>query len=276
MAKEFFKDLPNTTTPLTASRLNGLLDGEEALGNLVVDSIRSKNMFDKYNIMLNTALDSTTGTTVTNNARITSSYIEVKPNTSYIFSNVNDLTTNGKALCFYNSSKTFISGTELSLLSVGIFTTPASAKYIRFGYVNTGNYSDLQLEEGISATTYLPHQSLDNETIIVGEATYNTTYFNTPSFNKIIRTGNVIQLYFKAKINTAWTSNTDILTNLPQNILNNNYTFGAYMGDDEYLPNDNAKLIFAWTQQNGTSIRMAPQEIIANKYLYILLTYITN
>ena len=45
MAKQFFKDLPNTTTPLTATRLNGLLDGEEALGNLVVDSIRSKKLY---------------------------------------------------------------------------------------------------------------------------------------------------------------------------------------------------------------------------------------
>lgn len=49
MAKEFFKDLPNTTTPLTSARINGLLDGEEAMGNIVVDSIRSKNLLSFEN-----------------------------------------------------------------------------------------------------------------------------------------------------------------------------------------------------------------------------------
>lgn len=47
MAKQFFKDLPDTSTPLNASRLNGLLDGDEALGNIVIDSISSKNFFNK-------------------------------------------------------------------------------------------------------------------------------------------------------------------------------------------------------------------------------------
>lgn len=47
MAREFFKDLPNTTTPLTASRLNGLLNGDEALGSIVVDDVNGKNLFDK-------------------------------------------------------------------------------------------------------------------------------------------------------------------------------------------------------------------------------------
>ena len=44
MAKEFFKDLPDTSTPLEASRINGLLDGEEALGSIVVDDVSCKNL----------------------------------------------------------------------------------------------------------------------------------------------------------------------------------------------------------------------------------------
>lgn len=46
MAREFFKNLPNTTTPLTAPRLNGLLDGDEAMGNILVDTIKTKNNFN--------------------------------------------------------------------------------------------------------------------------------------------------------------------------------------------------------------------------------------
>ena len=51
MAREFFKNLPNTTTPLTAPRLNGLLDGDEPMGNIVVDSIKGKNMFDESQLL---------------------------------------------------------------------------------------------------------------------------------------------------------------------------------------------------------------------------------
>ena len=46
MAKEFFKNLPDTSTPLSAERLNGLLDGEESMGNIIVEDIKSKNLFN--------------------------------------------------------------------------------------------------------------------------------------------------------------------------------------------------------------------------------------
>ena len=59
MAREFFKNLPNTTTPLTAPRLNGLLDGDEAMGNIVVDSIRGKNLFN--NAIINNQWLNTSG-----------------------------------------------------------------------------------------------------------------------------------------------------------------------------------------------------------------------
>ena len=46
MAKEFFKNLPDTSTPLTSSRINGFLNGEESIGNIVVGDISSKNLLD--------------------------------------------------------------------------------------------------------------------------------------------------------------------------------------------------------------------------------------
>ena len=45
--REFFSDLPDTTTPIRASRLNGLLNGEEAMGTIIVDDISGKNLFNK-------------------------------------------------------------------------------------------------------------------------------------------------------------------------------------------------------------------------------------
>jgi len=46
MARNFFDNLPSTRTPVEAGRMNALLDGDEAMGNILVDTIRTKNMFN--------------------------------------------------------------------------------------------------------------------------------------------------------------------------------------------------------------------------------------
>lgn len=53
MAKEFFKDLPDTSTPLSAARINGLLDGEESMGSIVVENIKSKNLYNPALVTIN-------------------------------------------------------------------------------------------------------------------------------------------------------------------------------------------------------------------------------
>lgn len=125
----------------------------------ITEIICDENIFNKDTISENTALDSTTGTTVANNYRITSDYIRVKENTNYKFSNASDISTNGKALCFYDSNKKYISGNELSGLPNGVFTTPTNTKYIRFGYVNSGYYANLMLKEDSTSSTFIEHQS---------------------------------------------------------------------------------------------------------------------
>lgn len=49
MSKEFFKNLPNTSTPLNASRLNGLLNGSESMGSIVVEDVKCKNLISVGN-----------------------------------------------------------------------------------------------------------------------------------------------------------------------------------------------------------------------------------
>lgn len=46
MAREIFKNLPDTTTPLSASKLNGLFNGEEPMGSIVVEDIECKNLYN--------------------------------------------------------------------------------------------------------------------------------------------------------------------------------------------------------------------------------------
>ena len=59
MQKINFQNLPDTTTPVNNTNLNLLqdnvedvFDGEEAAGNMVVDSIRSKNLFNENEILI--------------------------------------------------------------------------------------------------------------------------------------------------------------------------------------------------------------------------------
>lgn len=125
----------------------------------ITEVIGNKNKFNKNSVLQNIALDSTTGTTVANIYRVTSDYIRVKENTNYKFSNASDISTNGKALCFYDSNKKYISGRELSALPNGVLTTPTNTKYIRFGYVNSGYYANLMLKEDSTSSTFIEHQS---------------------------------------------------------------------------------------------------------------------
>ena len=179
MAKQIFKNLPDTSTPLSAEKLNGLLDGEEALGQIVVDSIRSKNMYDKDNggNLIGYGLSATYGTVSQNSERNTSYYIEVEPSTTYTLSGATFT-----AKCVYDSSKTYING-----ISANTFTTPSNAKYLRFAYNNTETHSQIQLEEGNSSTTYMPYQELNNqEQYSTSEIKIGTWISGKPLYRKVI------------------------------------------------------------------------------------------
>lgn len=110
----------------------------------------------------------------------------------------------------------------------------------------------------------------------IGTMTYNTTYFNTPVFNKISKSGNVVSIYFIAQKKADWSGNADIITGLPSNSFGDNFRFSAHIGDDEYIPATTSSRIMLWTQINGTSIRCYNGAIANNKYVHINLTYITN
>lgn len=156
MAKQFFKDLPDTTTPLTASRLNGLLDGEEAMGSIVVDDINGKNLANKDDLIIGYGLSGNTGNISANSERNVSEFIEIKPSTEYT---VSGATFASK--CFYDNSKTFISSSGSNT-----FTTPSNAKYLRFALSNTDSFSQMQLELGSTVTNYVEYNQPVKKTSI--------------------------------------------------------------------------------------------------------------
>lgn len=191
MAKEFFKDLPNTTTPLTASRLNGLLDGEEPMGNLVVDSIRTKNIVD-YRLSKNGAIptNSTSETLDYNIYSLTTAWFPCKPNTTYTISGGNNRRrwqTKSE-----NGTITYV-GDETT------FTTNSSAKYLRvyYYYGSSQAYFDtiqnLQVEEGSTATAFSEYQNLNPYTnnYSTGEIVVGRWIDGKPLYRKVINFGNL-------------------------------------------------------------------------------------
>lgn len=165
MARQFFKDLPDTTTPLTASRLNGLLDGEEAMGNLVVESIRTKNMFDKNAIRNGYRLDSS-GNLFADSGYFTSDFISIDSSTQYTFSRENANSGGLAAYALYDSNKTFISRSAFITTTTVTFTSASNAKYIKIDDLNN-NLNSLQLEEGSTATTYSEYQALNPKNYVM-------------------------------------------------------------------------------------------------------------
>ena len=148
MAREIFKNLPDTSTPINATKLNGIFNGEESMGSIVVEDITCKNLFDKDNIFTNRALNDGDGTVFEATNRNTTDFINVKPNSDYIFSNISRT-----AVCLYDNNKTFI-----KTLTTDLVTTTSDTYYLRFTYKTDENYSKGQLEIGSVATEYTPYK----------------------------------------------------------------------------------------------------------------------
>lgn len=133
---------------------------------LVVESIRSKNMFDKNNIATGFTYTSTGGTTALSNAFVQYVYIPVKPNTTYTLGTTTNYTSETDyrlVICEYNSSKTFIQR-NLSSSRTYTITTTSNTYYVRL-CASTVTLDELQFEEGSTATTYYPYQNLDGQEV---------------------------------------------------------------------------------------------------------------
>lgn len=152
--------------------------------NVVVGSIRTKNMFNESVVSTVKTFNSSGDIIPLTEGFVQEIYIPVKSSTEYTLSTNGDYTgtTNYRLIfCEYNASKGFIqrdialSGTSYTI------TTTANTKYIRIGG-NTVFIDALQLEEGDTATAYSPYQNLNLE--------IKSKYVSgTPDSNGFISTG---------------------------------------------------------------------------------------
>ena len=154
--------------------MNALLDGDEAMGNVVVDSIRSKNIFDE--IWINGTINSGNGSvdsTYSSYSITNVNLIPVKPNTQYVisFSGGNYVINR---IATFNSSGTFIS--RSASLNTTTFTTDSNTYFIRFNIwddngMSISSVGNTQIEKGSTATSYAPYQELDFNNTPLGTIT---------------------------------------------------------------------------------------------------------
>ena len=221
MARQFFKDLPDTSTPLTANRLNGLLDGDEVMGNLVVDSIRTKNLFNKDGANVLNAYFYPDGTTITSDANNRTLYIPCKPNTTYTVQIASGTGT-------YDLGYTNVLP-EISTQVYGItrtsktITTGSSAKYLVWRFYHTIHatityetaLNSIQIEEGDTATAYSPYQQLGYPDAYKGIPTYNNTYISQIGYCNYIKFGKLVIVNMNAQVSQNVPTNTVLFSNLP-------------------------------------------------------------
>ena len=182
MAREIFKNLPDTSTPINATKLNGVFNGEESMGSIVVEDITCKNLFDKDNIFTNRALNDGDGTVFEATNRNTTDFINVKPNSDYIFSNISRT-----AVCLYDNNKTFI-----KTLTTDLVTTTSDTYYLRFTYKTDEDYSEGQLEKGSVATDYVEHKEYENKDVYsTNEQVIGTWIDGKPLYRKVIDFGSL-------------------------------------------------------------------------------------
>ena len=134
-----------------------------------------KNLFNKNSTTNNKYLNSSGTETSDSNFKI-SDYIKVKPNTIYSFQPFANVSA---CLCFYDSSKTFLSSVALSNVKPN-FTTPNNCVYIRSSVLKSDT-SIIQIEEGNKPNTYVPYGTMPIELCKIG--TYEDKFIRNSGKN---------------------------------------------------------------------------------------------
>lgn len=82
-------------------------------------------------------------------------YLPILPNTDYTLSGI--AYGNAPSVCFYDENKDFISGIAYANRSSFTFTSPATAKFVRFSI--RYDFTEFMMEYGSTATAYEPYNA---------------------------------------------------------------------------------------------------------------------
>lgn len=185
MAREFFKNLPDTTTPLNAPRLNNFLNGNEAMGSIVVDDITCKNIspLSKISTISGGYINRTCGTLgkVTKGVTYTISFVCGSSHTGA--NSIQIRTYNTESIT--EAYTTYSSGNRIK----STFTASQDGEiYLsaNLGTAYTNIIYDIQVEKGSVATDYVEHKEFSNKQIYTGEEQVVGTYWDKPLYRKQI------------------------------------------------------------------------------------------
>ena len=101
----------------------------------------------------------------------TTEYLPILPNVEYSLSGI--AYGNSPAFCFYDETKTFISGISYSNRTTITFTSPNNAKFARFSIRN--DFTAFMLEVGATASTYEPYTTPTTYTAQLGRTIFGGT-----------------------------------------------------------------------------------------------------
>lgn len=95
-------------------------------------------------------------------------YLPILPNTDYTLSGI--AYGNAPSVCFYDENKDFISGIAYANRSSFTFTSPATAKFVRFSI--RYDFTEFMMEYGSTATAYTEYVEPTNHTANLGRTIY--------------------------------------------------------------------------------------------------------
>lgn len=234
-------DLPSTSTPIDATNLNHIeegienndkrLNGTVPMGNIVVGSIRTKNIFNEVWAYGSINTDGSINTYNSSTSITNSNLIAVKPNTNYVisFSGGNYVIDR---IAYFDNSGTFISRSDS--LNTKTFTTNANTYYIRFNVWSSGITPSLigntQLEEGDTATNYTPYQELDFPNTTPIELTFTTQNIASGTISAWKWGKLVLVSIHDLKLTSAGAGTWSIIValGLPKRVANSSDTFSYF------------------------------------------------
>lgn len=205
MQKITFQDLPSTTTPINATNLNAIqtnvedvFNGNTPTGDLIVNSVKTKNLLDKSIIVQG---DITGGGTTRLNTR---QVLWLNAGT-YTFSCLNLASPYEWGIQIQNIGipplsawPTLIYETGWKSTTTQTFTLTTAGWFTLMirkndnSTITPSNVASLnfQLEKGSTATSYAPYQNLDNsmENYSTDEKLIGTWIDGKPLYRKVIKT----------------------------------------------------------------------------------------
>lgn len=308
MSDMYFKNLPDTSTPIIDENLNKLNDVKvsttEPITGEKIWIKKGKNILNK-DTMIDGYRFGSDGLLFSDSSYSASDFIKVLPNTTYT---CNWTLETRECVCYYDKNGEFI----LRNVSDATFTTPANCKYVRISRLTTQK-DTAQVELGTTSTTYesfiedkifikndngvyeefinisdvvrkiggieirndgtiynfKTNKKLAEESIQEGTLVDTSNYFSSIDVNRVIKQGKVAQIAFRGLLSRNISPSDKILK------CSYGPFYGANGAGTVYLGGRYSTDNLAWFYMDGSGY-IQGITATSGKYIHINYTYIMS